>query len=480
MSKILKETEHELSILKEIAALLDWDSKVAMPRLGATHRGEQNAYIALKIHEIMTNSRLDKEITQLQKKKLKDLDNKIVNKYAKQIIRLKNIPHQHVEEYTNLQTVAYDKWIEAREKNDYHILEPHLKKIFAMKRKEATYIDPKKNPYDVLLEKFHEGMTVEKIDKIFAELKPKLIALLRKTSPVAYTIKGDFSNEKQFALCSEISATILQERDRFGIGKTVHPFMTTIGPDDFRITTSIRDDPFFSLMSTVHETGHALYEMNFKKRLRGTILFDAASFSLHESQSRFWENHIARSNAFWDWKYPAFKKVFNIRNTQNEFVKKLNEIKNSPIRIETGELAYGLHIIIRYELEKALIEGSLSVEKLPEVWNAKYQEYLGINPKTMKEGVLQDMHWVMDGIGYFPTYLLGSIYAAMIYKTMNKSFAVEKDLAKGDFTRIRTWLKEHIHQYGASKTTEEIVQDACGKPIDINSYIAHLKKTYGV
>ncbi len=256
--------------------------------------------------------------------------------------------------------------------------------------------------------------------------------------------------------------------------------MTTIGPDDFRITTGIRGDPFFALMSTIHETGHALYEMNFDKKLKGTILFDAASFSLHESQSRFWENQIARSNAFWDWKYPAFKKSFRSKTTQDQFIQKLNEVKNSPIRIETGEVAYGLHIIIRYELEKALIEGSLSVEKLPEAWNVKYKEYLGINPKTIKEGVLQDVHWVNDGIGYFPTYLLGSIYAAMIYDAMNRSFAVEKDLAKGDFTKIRAWLKEHIHQYGASKTTEEIIHDACGKFIDINSYIAHLKKTYGV
>ena len=489
--KRLYEINKEIMLYAGIYNLLDWDRAVLMPKMGSLHRADQLSLMMTSIHERMTSKELNDIIQTLSKKenfdKLTELQKALVKRHEWKLSRLNKIPKEHVEEFSKLAGIATMKWEEAKDKNDFAMFLPYLEKIVAMKKKEASYIDPERHPYDVLLEDYERGMTIEKLDKVFAELKKEIMIILNKVKSSKHynnekTLDGlKFSEQEQKQTCMEIASMILGTDERFLIARSVHPFMTTISPDDFRITTSFRSEPFFSFSSTAHESGHALYESQYPKELAGTILFDAPSLGLHESQSRIWENQVCRSMQFWKYYYKKYQKRFDaLKNISlKDFFKMINVVKPSLVRIEADELTYCMHIIIRFEIEKQMIEGTINIKELPKIWNSKYKQYLGIEPKSDALGVLQDVHWSQGSIGYFPTYALGTMYSAMIFNQMLKENPkLESEIAKGDFIYMRSWLKEHIHKYGASMATAEIIKKAIGRELEHKDLIDYFRKKY--
>ena len=505
LKKLLEEfnsIEKELSVLQSINMLLLWDRDVNLPKKAFEQRGDQESYISVKSHELITSKKLVTLVKQLSQKtyynKLSEMDRKRIDLYNWKLRRLLKVPKKHVEELTKLTSEAHHAWKEARKSESYKEFAPYLKKIFDMKKQEAKYVDAKAIPYNIMLEDYERGITVQELDKIYSELKSELMILLNKikTSPNYAKINsskladmGVFPSDIQLEVCNDIVKRIMVDTERYMCALTIHPFMAPISSDDYRVTTAVRADPMFSFSSTSHEAGHALYESNFDPRMRNTILvtFDSISIALHESQSKFWENFICKSESFWKGYYPYYISKFTSikRLSRDEFYTLTNSVKPSLVRIESDELTYSLHVIIRYEIERDLLSNKIKVEDLEQVWNNKYKEYLGIVPDTPSRGVLQDSHWAGGSIGYFPTYVLGNIYSAMIYSAIKKAHPqLEQDIEKLDFTFIREWLKENIHKYGASKTTKDIIKNACGKDLDIQDFVSYLRikyyKLYGI
>lgn len=490
--KQLKTIEQELHLLGGVSALLSWDRATAIPKKAVPQRAEQSAYLSTLIHEKLTSKELKNIIQQLSKnsKSLSSLDQCIVKKYQKDLQKIEKIPKKHVEEFSRLCTQSEHAWEEARTKQDFSLFAPYLEKVLRMKLQEAKYVNATEHPYNVLLDDFEEGMTFQKIDPVFTELKNGLREIIRNIQKsTRYKQQKNIFKQFQFPveaqkeITKDIKNRILGEHsERHTDAVSMHPFTTRISDDDVRITTAYREgQPLFSFTSTAHEAGHALYELGFAEQLHGTILCDAPSFGVHESQSRFWENHITKSREFWNFYYPLYQQKFPDlqKMPKEEFYRQVNVVKPSLVRIECDEVTYCLHIVIRYELEKALLEGKLKIKNLPTAWNKKYQEYLGVTPKHAAEGVLQDMHWSEGLFGYFPTYALGTMYSAMIFNQLKQEHpAVMKEIARGNFSPVSTWLREKIHKHGATMLTGELIHTVCKKELTPRDFLEYLKEKY--
>ncbi|HLP79854.1 MAG TPA: carboxypeptidase M32 [Acidobacteriota bacterium] len=487
--KRLNEIDLQLTILRNIYSVLDWDQKTIMPKDGIEARSLQFAEMAKQLHQVRTSKEVVAIVKALQKpsvfKTLSATDKMKVKLHAKELKRFTCLPTKFVEDFAKAAAESESAWEDAREKNDFAIFAPHLQKMLDMKLQECKYIDAKKHPYDVLLDDYQEGLTVQRIKAVFDPLKVELKSLyaqIKAKKQKAPQIQS-LSIEKQKQICEYLQAKILPFPTKTVQAQSVHPFMNSVGPDDVRITTAFREsDPFFAITSTAHECGHALYELQFNQKFKNTILFAASSYTAHESQSRLWENHIVKSFKFWR-KYFAKIKAENpqLKDVDAaQFYKALNEVTGSLIRIEGDEVTYCLHIIIRFELELQLLEKKLTIEKLPQAWNAMYQEYFGEKPKTDAQGVLQDVHWSSGSFGYFPTYALGTMYASMIFVHLHKIRPqLDEEIADHNFAFIQTWLRKNIHQISAMKTTEPLMKKAIGKDLDPKVYVAYLNTKYG-
>tara|TARA_Y100000310_G_C20702969_1_gene831802 strand:+ start:3007 stop:4524 length:1518 start_codon:yes stop_codon:yes gene_type:complete len=492
-----KKVEKELSLLEGMLALLQWDRATIMPESAIEQRAEQSSIISEMLYTKTISKEFRAVISKLAKKstfsRLDKADQLSVSKYKKQIAKEKKIPLSFVKEYSELVTKANAAWENAKEKNKFSLFKPYLEKIIAMQQKEAKIINPKLHPYDFLLDEFEEGMNIAKLNKVFEKLKVGLIEILTniKSSAVYKKQKNHlvgrlFPIEGQERVTGQIKDLILDNHTRNLMAESVHPFTTAINGDDVRITTAYDEkDPMFSFKAVAHESGHALYELGFSKKLQYTIMAKAPSIGLHESQSRFWENFITKSKAFWSYYYPTYKKIFSKQLSSmnlNEFYKQANFVQPSNIRVLADEVTYCLHIIIRFELERELMENSLKVKDLPKAWNKKYKEYLGIVPQNDKVGVLQDTHWSMGLIGYFPTYAIGTMYAASIYYQIRKELpGINQQISKGNVKPIRNWLHKNIHQYGSTMLAHDIIAKSCGKELDSEDLIKYLKdKYYGI
>lgn len=488
--KRFKEIDKEISILTSAANLLWWDRASLMPSKAAEERAEQLSYLAVLIHEKSTSKELNEIVSNLNTNlsKIQPIEKATVEYYSWRLSRINTLPREYIAEIFKVTGMAQHYWEIAKKNNDFKLFEPYLEKIVELKKKEANYINPKSHPYEVLLQDYERGMTLKVLDETFNKLKPELKILIEKVKKSSkygkeFNVKNiTFPIDIQKSICQEISTMILEDNERFLISGSVHPFMIKISPNDLRITTAFRDDPFFSFFSTAHESGHALYESEFDEALKYTALYDAPSLGIHESQSRIWENQVCRSKNFWKYYYPKYQEAFsNLKNVPLEkFYESINTVRPSFIRIESDELTYNMHIIIRYEIEKGLIEGSIKVSELPKVWNAKYKEYLGIEPRNYSEGLLQDVHWSQGSIAYFPTYTLGTIYSAMIYEQMIKENPkLEREIMIGNLKFVKKWLKENIHKHGMTILTPEIIRKACGKNLDSDSLIKYYKNKFG-
>lgn len=487
----LKAIEKELHLLAGVTSLLHWDRSTIIPKKAISQRAEQLAYFSKIIHQKLTSPELKKTVEHLnnRRQQLSKIEACIVRHYFKDLKKIEKIPVEHVEKFSLLSTLSSAVWEKAREQKDFSLFAPYLKKVLQMKQQEAKLIDPQKNPYNVLLDDFEEGMNYKKMDSLFRRLKPGLLEILqniqnsaRYRQQVDLFEKKDFPVDKQKEITRDLKQMILQDNERNTNAESVHPFTTRISEDDVRLTTAYRTgQPLFSFTSTAHEAGHALYELGFDKNISGTILGDAPSLGLHESQARFWENQVTKSREFWKFYYPKYQKAFPALKQIffADFYFLINQVKPSLVRIECDEVTYCLHIIIRYELEKALVEGKLKVQDLPAAWNEKYCKYLNVTPRNDTEGVLQDMHWSEGLFGYFPTYVLGNIYSAMIFKRLQKEHPlIKKELAKGNFSTIIRWLKQKIHRHGSTLLAEEIIQKVCRKKVTPDDFLEYLKEKY--
>lgn len=483
--------QKELSTLSGIAALLGWDQMTYMPKMGSVERSEQSALISKLTHERIISEELWDHIQKLYNNldNLSEKGKTVVKRLKKDVEKSRKAPSNFVEKLSKVTTLAYQAWEEARSRNDYNVFSPHLEKIVELEKEYCGYINLPGPRYNSLLDDYEEGMTVEKLKREFSFLKKELIKILEKikTSSIYQNQKEiniELEEEKQRKICNIIIEKMQLPKEKLRLDSSTHPFTTSMGNDDVRITTNFkRKGPLFSFFSTVHETGHALYELNMPQdEFKDTVISGSPSLGLHESQSRFWENMVGRSKPFWKLFYPMFKNVssqINYETSFNKWFRFVNQVKPSLIRIEADELTYCLHVILRFELEVGLMDDVFSVNSLPSLWNEKMDEMLGCVPKNDVEGILQDMHWSGGNIGYFPTYAIGSIYSSQIFKKISKvNNKFDNEIEQGYFSNIILWLQNNIHKYGRQMTADEIIKNACGEGLNSKVFVDYLKDKY--
>ncbi|MCT2537339.1 carboxypeptidase M32 [Aquibacillus koreensis] len=487
MEKEFLQLLKDQSAYEEALALIFWDLRTKIPKNGVDQRSEVIGFLSQKIHQISTSDQMKKYIDGLKNTSQNEIVRKSALDCEEEYERKSKIPDEEYKEYIMLQSKSESVWQEAREKGDFSLLQPYLEQLVAYNKKFAEYWGYEKNRYDALLHTYEPGMTTELLDQVFSEVRKELTTLVEKINQSNVTIdpslmKQHFPKDKQEQFSQEILKRMGYDFNAGRLDETIHPFAISLNQGDVRVTTRYDEEDFrMAIFGTIHEGGHALYEQNISKDLAQTPLSSGTSMGIHESQSLFWENFISRSEEFWENHYDLFKSIApkSFEHIElKDFYKAINEVKPSYIRIEADELTYCLHIMIRYELEKALINDEIEVKDLPELWNQKMEDYLGIRPTSDKEGVLQDIHWSAGNFGYFPSYALGYMYAAQFYHVMKKDLDVNTIIKDGNFVAIKEWLSTHIHQYGRKKKPLELLKDITGESLEPRYLVAYLKEKY--
>jgi carboxypeptidase Taq len=491
MSKTtLNELKNHFAIIDDIGNannLLGWDQNTKMPPGANAARGQIMATLGVLSHERMTDKRVGKWLKELDKAKLSPVDKAMVYQAHRSYDRATRIPTSFVETWAKQRSKAQAVWIEARQNNNFKLFAPELKKVFDLSKQYADYLGYKDHPYDALHDSYEVGSSVANVKKVFEPLRNETVKLVKAIQESKQNSDKVLHQPYDEALQEKFAVDVIKA---FGydfhhgrLDRTVHPFAQSISKYDSRITT--RYSPNFlsmALFGTMHEAGHAMYEQGIADTYHRTPLGHAVSLGIHETQSRLWENLVGRSLPFWQWAYPTLQKTFpkQLRKTSLEsFYQAINKVSPSFIRVEADEVTYNLHVMVRFEIELALLEGSLNVKDLPEAWNAKYQEYLGISPKTDTEGCLQDVHWSFGLIGYFPTYTLGNIMSVQLFEAAKKAHpSIEKDMTKGNFGKLFTWLRENVHQHGSRYLPQELLKRATGSTLDSGPYVAYLNKKF--
>jgi carboxypeptidase Taq len=474
----LLELTQEIGDLSALASLAGWDQETALPPGATEIRGAQFATIEGLIHDRATAPRIGQLLAALvdeaPKSEFSDADRGLVRETKRSYDHATKLPKGLVQELARVRAGSFDAWRKARSQNDFASFAPWLIRMVALQREVADRFGYQETRYDALLDIYEPDLTVGKVDPLFARLRDVSVGMLRRIQASGHTVDdaclhGSFPVEQQMALCETVLRGIGFDFERGGIARSPHPFTSSFGaPFDVRVT--VRPDEQFiqaALMAAVHEGGHAIYEQGSSPTLARTPIAGGASLGVHESQSRLWENAIGRSAPYWQGQFQAVRDAFPGQLASVEaatFARALNKVQPSLIRVEADEVTYNLHIIVRYELEKALINGDVAIESLPRLWNAKYQEYLGVTPESDTDGVLQDIHWSHGSFGYFPTYTLGNLYGAQIYATLRREFPdFDERLAKGDRLFALDWLREHMYVYGATYTPEELIERVTGE-----------------
>jgi carboxypeptidase Taq len=480
-----------ISDLKEAGALLSWDQHTYMPPGATAARGQQLATLNKLTHQLLTDPAIGELLSALEAMPLTpDSDEAQLVKQARRVYaRATRLPGDFVEAFAKLRTEAQQRWAEARRAKDFEQFAPLLARIVEMTRQEADYLGYPDHPYDALLDGYEPGARTAEVRRVFAELKEALVALLQaiRTSGRELSdapLRQPFDEAKQEAFVLEIAQAFGYDLSRGRLDRTVHPFAQSISKYDVRITTRYHPEYLVpALFGTLHETGHALYEQGVADEYYRSLLGMVQSLGLHESQSRLWENLVGRSFGFWQYAYPKLQAYFPQQLEAvplEDFYAAINRVTPSLIRVEADEVTYNLHIMLRFELELALLEGTLAVSDVPEAWNAKVEEYLGITPPDDAQGCLQDIHWSMGGIGYFPTYTLGNIMSVQLFEAAKRAHPeIEAEIASGRFATLLAWLREHVHRHGGKYNPNEVLVRATGSTLDAGPYVSYLRAKYG-
>lgn len=471
-------------------ALMHWDMEVYMPPKAAPMRGRQLATLSAIEHRMFTGSEMGSLIQRLSDDaRLTEDERMLVAETLYDYERATKLPTEWVERFAEAQSRAYQAWVGARAASDYGLFKEHLGRMVEFSREQAEYLGYEGSPYNALLEHYERGMTAEALRPIFAELAKKQSALVERimaspSQPDARWSEGVWDADAQWAFTLEVLRDMGYDLEAGRQDRSVHPFTTNFDLYDVRVTTRIHTDELFSaLTGSIHEGGHALYEQGFRPEDQRTLLAAAPSLGIHESQSRMWENVIGRSLPFWRHYAPKIRAHYPGRLDRvepEEFYRAINRVEPSFIRVEADECTYNLHIILRFEIEVDLIEGRISVDDVPAVWNAKVKQYLGLDVPNDAMGCLQDIHWSHGSMGYFPTYALGNLYAAQLFETIDEAVPnLWAHVEAGNFSPLLSWLRQHVHQVGRRKTAPEIVEAATGRKPDSAAFLRYLETKYG-
>jgi carboxypeptidase Taq len=487
---LLKTKLNEISDLGQAAALVNWDQQVNMPPGAAEARGNQLAILARILQEWSTAPELGKLLEELapyaESLDPDSDDARLIKVSTKDFNKATCIPTDYVVEFNQVTAVAQQAWVEARQKSDFAHFLPHLEKVVELRQRYAYFFPGVEHPYDALLDDFEPGMKTADVKQIFNLLRPRQVELIHAIAEKPQVedafLHQPFDEKKQWEFGVEVITRFGYDWNHGRQDKAPHPFTQSAGRTDVRITTRVYPEFLNTMLfGTMHETGHALYGLGTNPALDRTGLDGGASLAVHESQSRMWENLVGRSLPFWQHFYPRLQQVFPQLGSVplEKFYKGINKVQPSLIRVEADEATYNLHIMLRLEIEMALIEGKLAVKDLPAAWNSRMEEYLGVTPPNDAKGVLQDIHWANGYFGYFSTYALGNLISAQLWEKINQDIPDLADqIRSGKFEALLTWLRTKIHTHGRKFEPQELVQKVTGSPIDPAPYMRYLNGKY--
>jgi carboxypeptidase Taq len=481
----------DLSSVLQIGGLLAWDMRTQMPPAGARHRGDHLAYMQKLAHELLVDPEVGRLLDELEPQQASmdpdSFDYGLIRLMRKAYDKEVNVPSALRESMARAAAEGNAIWVQAKGKSDFSMFLPALDKNMELRHQYVDALAPEGEPYDVLLDDFEPDTKTEEVTRVFAELRDELVPLiaeLREREVDDSFLTGDFPVDRQIPLLVDVIDTFGHRPDSWRIDPTEHPFASSAGRDDIRITTHYYPDKLKALFSTMHEYGHGLYQHQLPQEVESLPVGGPASLGIHESQSRLWENLVGRSLPFWRFYYPKVQERFPeaLRNVDvDRWYAAINKSEPSLIRIEADEVTYGMHVILRFELEQDIINNRVELKDLPDAWGQKMHDYLGIEVPDDAHGVLQDMHWSTGLIGYFSTYLLGTVMSVQIWEKMAEDVGdLDELMERGEFTPIRDWLGEHVHAHGRKYPPQELLQKATGSTIDAKPYLNYLKRKYGV
>jgi carboxypeptidase Taq len=496
----LKTRLTEIHDLNKINQVLSWDQQTQMPPGGAAMRAEQRTTLSRLAHEKFTSDKMGRLLEDLQPYESSlpyDSDDASLIRVARRDYeKARRVPNELQAEMTRTTALSQNVWVQARKTSDFALFLPQLEQVIALKHRYIECFAPYDDIYDPLLDDFERGMKTSQVKAVFDDLKcdltPLIAAIAERADSVSDAcLHGHFPADKQREFCLSIITRFGFQPDSWRLDPTVHPFASNSCTTDIRITTRYHED-FISaaLFGSMHECGHGLYENGVSPALERTLLCRGASSGMHESQSRMWENYVGRSRSFWKYFYPRLQATFpeQFANVDIEtFYRAVNKVHPTLIRVEADEATYNLHIILRFELEQEIMAGKLALRDLPQAWNARMREYLGIDVPDNARGVLQDVHWSEGLLGYFPTYSLGNMIAAQIWeKALQAIPDLYEQFERGEFMALREWLRENLHRYGRKFTPAETLEKAVGRrspagegPINVGPYVRYLKSKFG-
>jgi carboxypeptidase Taq len=473
-------------------SILSWDQHTKMPPKGGQVRAEQLGTLDRIAHELFIDDDIGALLEELRPyEESHDYDSdeaSLLRVTRREYAKAKQVPSDLRAELTRAGAIALAAWVEAREESDYSIFLPYLRRNVELQREYVACFPKAENDYDVLLDDFDEGMKTTEVRAVFDELKTELIPLIAEIAERADAVdnsclSGHFPVDKQRAFALEVLEQLGYDHESWRLDPTVHPFAMSAATTDIRLTTRYDENDMNSLMAAIHEFGHGFYEAGIDPRLERTPLSQVTSMSLHESQSRMWENLVGRSLPFWKHFYPRLQATYPEQFNGvglDEFYRAINKVEPSLIRIEADEATYNLHIILRFELEQEILDGSLDLADLPEAWNARMTEYLGVDVPDDAHGVLQDVHWSGGAIGYFPTYSLGNVISVQLWDQVRAAIPdLDQQFERGEFGELSSWLRENLHRNGRKFTSKETLERIVGGGIDSGPYLRYLKDKLG-
>ncbi len=479
----------KLADIRNALALMQWDQETYMPAKGAGFRAQQMATLSELAHGMATSEKLEGLLKSLNgHAELNETERKNIALNAADFEKQKKYSPAFVRRMSETTSKSFNAWIAAKKENRFVLFEKELDELIQLKKEETHILGFSDHPYDALLDEFEKGCTVKLLDKIFPDLRPRLIEISDRISQKeqvddSFLLK-QYDKQKQWDFGMKIIRDLGFDFEAGRQDLSAHPFTTSFNKNDVRVTTRIQENDFNNMTwSCIHETGHALYEQGLPESEYGLPSGEYASLGIHESQSRLWENHVGRSRGFWKFHYPGLRALFPEALqpvSLPAFYAGINIVKPSLIRTEADELTYHFHVMIRYEIEKMLITGELKTLDIPACWNEQYQKYLGVTVPGDQQGCLQDVHWSHGSFGYFPTYSLGSFYAAQFYRTAQKDLpGLEQEMERGNTTGLLTWLRQRIHVHGRTYTSEELCEKVTGETLKVQYFLDYLLDKYG-
>jgi carboxypeptidase Taq len=484
---LLAEKRDAARAINAAMAIMHWDAVTSgVPEKSLPARGAATGWLGGEVfRRFVAGDTLEAiETLEAAADGLDDIQRAMTRELGRTYRKVKAVPPDEFQAYTALTAEAEQVWQKAKEAGDFELIQPYYEKIFNFQRRLCDWYGYRKHPYDALLDNYEKGASVEMLDGFFSLMREKispLVKMIGQSGVKPREITGMFDKDSQRKLTPWLCSFVGYDTERGKVGEVEHPFCTTVSRNDVRITTKYQEDSVTSsLYSVIHEAGHALYEQNMAEELDEYSLGDCASMGMHESQSRLFENMIGRSREFAALLLPKLREYFGGFSDWDEdsLYRAVNIARPSLIRIEADELTYCLHVIVRYELEKALLAGEIQVRDLPGLWADKYDELLGIRPPDFKSGVLQDVHWSIGYVGYFPSYAVGTAYGAQFMHAMRKTVDIEAAAAKGDLSPVCAWLKENVHRHGAMYEPDELLRRSTGEPFNPAYYADYLEKKF--